>query len=100
MKRHYFPVPALTISFPFLFPELALTIPFPYNKFPNKLAPKVPNNILQNPPFYSFISFLIVLVTPFRKMLESSRAWMIFIMSFTSSFENLKVVFLEPCIFF
>ena len=45
----------------------ALTISFPDNKFPNKLAPRVPNGILKNPPFYYFVSFLIVLVTPFNK---------------------------------
>ena len=75
------PVPAPTIPFPFLFsyeledegryeaeefkerrPQPALTIPFPVNQFTNKLAPKVPNNILINPPFCSFVSFLIVLV--------------------------------------
>ena len=67
-------MPALTIPFPFLFPEPALTISFPVNKLPNKLAPKIPNIMLKNPPFYSFVSFLIVLVTPFSKMLESSRA--------------------------
>ena len=61
-------------SFSFLFPEPALTIPFPVNKFPNKLAHKVPNNTLKNPPLGSFVSFLIVLVTPFSKILESSRA--------------------------
>ena len=33
-------------------------------------------------------------------MLESSRAWTIFIMSFISSFEIIKVVVPEPCIFF
>ena len=77
-KSHCFPEPALTIPFPFLFceaedegrykveefkerrPEPALTIPFPDNKFPNKLAPHVPNNILKNPPFCSFVSFIIV----------------------------------------
>ena len=52
-----FPEPALTIPFPFLFPEPALTIPYPVNKFPNKLAPEVPKNILKNPPFCSFVSF-------------------------------------------
>ena len=51
---------ALTIPYPFLFPEPALTIPFPVNKFSNRLAPKVPHNILENPPFCSFVSFLIV----------------------------------------
>ena len=53
--------------------EPALTITFPV-KFPNKVAPKVPNDIFENPPFCSFASFLIVLVTPFSKILESSRA--------------------------
>ena len=55
-------LPAFTIYFPFLFPKRALTIPFYVNKFPNKLAPRVPNNIFKNPPFCSF-SFFIVLVT-------------------------------------
>ena len=73
-KSHSFPEPALTILFPFLFPELALRIPFPVKKFSIKVAPKVPNNILKNPPFCSFVSFLIVLVTPFIKILEFSRA--------------------------
>ena len=40
-------------------PEPALKIPFPVNKFPNKLAPKVLNNILKNPPFCSFVYFLL-----------------------------------------
>ena len=84
----------------FLFPEAALTIPFPAYKFPKKLAPKVPNNILKNLPFCSFDSFLIVLVTPFSEILESSRVWIIFFMSFISSFEIIKVVVPEPCIFF
>ena len=33
-------------------------------------------------------------------MLESLRAWAIFIMSFISSFEIIKVFVPEPCIFF
>ena len=74
LKIQSFPVPALTIRFPFLQPELALTIPFPANKFPNKLGPKVPYIILKNPPFCSFVSFLIVFATLFSKILESSRA--------------------------
>ena len=68
--------------------------------FPTKLAPKVQNNIPKNPPFCSFVSFLIVLVTPVNKILESSRAWTIFIMSFISSFKIIEVVVPEPCIFF
>ena len=60
--------------FSFLFPEPALVIPFPVTKFLNKLAPKVPNNVLKSPPFCSFVSFFIVLVTHFTKILEFSRA--------------------------
>ena len=50
-------MPACTIPFPFLLPEPALIIPFPANKFPNKLAPKVPNKMLKDPPFCSFFFF-------------------------------------------
>ena len=39
-------------------------------------------------------------MTPFSKILESLRAWAIFIMSFISSFEVIKVVVQKPCIFF
>ena len=76
--------------------------------FPNKLAPKIPTNIPKNLLFYSFVSFLIVLVTPFNKILESSRDWIIFKISFIYSFEIIKVVVCkaesergpEPCISF
>ena len=99
-KSHSFPKPTLTIPFPFSFPEPVLTIPFLANKFPDKLARKVTNNIRKNPPFSSFDSFLIALVTPFNKTLESSRYWTIFIMSFVSPFEIIKAVVPEPCILF
>ena len=52
LKIPFFPVTALTIPFHFLFPEPALTMSFPATKFPNKLAPKVPNNILKNSPIF------------------------------------------------
>ena len=39
-------------------------------------------------------------MTPFSKILESPRARTIFIMSFISSFEIIKVVVPEPYIFF
>ena len=80
-------------------PEPAVTIPFPAKMFPNRLAPKVHNHLLKNPPFCYFALFLIVFAIPFSKKLECSRAWTIFIISFISSFETIKVV-LEPCIFF
>ena len=54
MRQYYksiLPSPALTI------PSPALCISLPVKRFPNKLAPNVPNNILRNPPFYCFISF-------------------------------------------
>ena len=47
-----------------------------------------------------FILFLVVLVTPFSKILESSRAWTIFFISLISLFEIIKAVLSEPCIFF
>ena len=72
--RFLLPKPALKIPFPFLFSKPALKIPFPVNKFPNKLAPKVPYNILKNPPYCSFASFFIVLLAPFSKTLEFSKA--------------------------
>ena len=64
--------------------------------------------MLKNTPFCSFVLFLIVLVTPFNKILECSRAWTIFMLSFISLFEIIKVVVRgvedegrpEPCIFF
>ena len=65
---------SLTIPFPFLFPEPALRIPFPDNKFPNTLAPKVPNNSPKNYPFCSFVPFSIALLISFNRILESSRA--------------------------
>ena len=65
LKSHCFLEPALTILFSFLFPEPAYTIPFCVNEFPNKLAPKVPNDILKSPPLCFFVSFSVVLVAPF-----------------------------------
>ena len=51
--------PALTM------PSLTLILPLPVNRFPNILAPNVPSNILRNPHFCSFASFLIVSLKPF-----------------------------------
>ena len=66
------PSPAFTIPSPALaIPSPVLIIPFPpVNKFPNKLAPNLPSNILKNPLLYSLVSFSIVLVTPFNKIPE------------------------------
>ena len=81
-------------------PSPVRTIPFPpVNKFPNKLAPKVPKSIPKSPPLCYLVSFSIVLVTPFNKIPEFSKASVIFIISFMSScsINNLTP---EPCIFF
>ena len=96
------PSPARTIPLPFP----ALIIPFPpVIKLPNKLAPNVPSNILKNQPFCFSVSFSIVLVTPFNKIPEFSRASIIFIISYMSSCSIINLtpaplVAPEPCIFF
>ena len=76
----------LTPSPALITPSPARTIPLlPVNKFPNKLAPNVPSNILKSPPLCSLVSFSIVLVTPFNKIPQFSNASIIFIISFMSS---------------
>ena len=61
---------------------------FPVNMLLNKLVPKVPNNILKNPFFPA--SFSTVLVIPFNKILEFSRAGTIFVMSFISAYQKTR----------
>ena len=53
------PSPALIVPWP------ALIVPLPVNRFPNKLAPNVPNNMPRNPPFCYFASLLIALLKHF-----------------------------------
>ena len=38
-------------------PSPALIVLLPVNRFPDKLAPKGPNNTLKNPSFCSFLYF-------------------------------------------
>ena len=45
-------------------PSPDLIVPLPVKRFPNKIAPRGPNNIPRKPPFLSFASFLIVSLTP------------------------------------
>ena len=79
-------LPALNVPFP------SLIVPLPVYKFPNKLAPKVPNSIPRN-PFFLFYSFiLIVLLTPFINKLDSSSDLTIFIISFIFPYEIIHVV--------
>ena len=92
----------LTSLFSFSF-FISVTISYnslPVNILPNTLAPKVPNNIPNHPSFCYFLSFLIVLVATFNKILECSGAWQIFIMPFPSSLEIIEVVVPKPCIIF
>ena len=76
-----------------------LNVLFPVKRFPNKLAPKVPNNIPRNPPFCYFASFLNALLTPFVYKPDSSRDSIISIISFISSFKIINVVLPDPNIF-
>ena len=46
-------------------PGRVANAPLPVNRFPNKLAPKTPNKIMESPPLCSFASILIVWLTPF-----------------------------------
>ena len=74
----------------------ALIVPLPVNRFPNKLAPNVSNNILRNPPFRSFALFLIVSLTPFINNPDCSRDLTIPMISIISSLESINVVVLDP----
>ena len=76
----------------FLRTVLALIGPLPVKRFPNKLAPKVSNNIPRNYSFCSFASFLIVSLMSFINHPDSSRDLTIFIISFISLLEIISVV--------
>ena len=86
------PSPALIASHPWLETMLLL----PVNKFSNKLGLKVPNNIPRNPPVYSFVSFLIVSLTPFINKQDLSSDLTTFIISFISPLEIINVVAPDP----
>ena len=74
----------------------ALTVPLPVKKYPDKVANKVPNNILRNPPFCSFVSFLMVWLTPFITKPDSLGDLFI---SMISSIEIINAVAPGPNIF-
>ena len=59
--------------------------PMPPSIFPDKLAPNVPN-ILRNPPFWSFASFLILYLTTVINKIDCSNDLTFFMTSFISSF--------------
>ena len=62
------------------------------NRFPDKLAPNVPINLLRNPPFCYFLSFWIVSLPSFFSKTEFSEDLTIFIKSSISYFEIAHVV--------
>ena len=64
----------------------------PANRFPNKPVPNVPDNILKNSPFRSFVSFLIVSLTPFVNKPDYLRDLTVFIRSFMPPLEMINVV--------
>ena len=70
----------------------ALIVPLPVNRFPNKLAPNVPNNILRSATFCSFASFLIVSLTHYMNKLDSSSDLTFFMISLIFSFEIIRAV--------
>ena len=84
---------------PFLFPGPVLTKPFHDNIFPSKIDPRVPTSVPKKPLSYLFVLFSIVSVTPFSKISECPVAWIIFIITFISSFEVIEVIVPEPCFF-
>ena len=51
----------------------------------------MPNGMLRNSPFCSFVSFGIVSLTPFNIKLDSSKDLIILIMSSISSFDIIRV---------
>ena len=80
-------------------PSPALIVPLPVNRFSNKLAAKVTNNIPRNSPFCYFALFLIVSLTPFINKPDSSRDLTILMISFISSLEIINVAVPDPNIF-
>ena len=73
-------------------PSPALIVHLPVNRFPNKLAPNVPNSILKNVPFCFMASFLIVSLIPSIINTDPLSYLLVFLISFISS---LKVITLE-----
>ena len=73
-------------------PSPDLIVPLPVNRFPNKLIPDVPNNILKNPPFYFFALFLYFLLRFFINKSDSLRYLTIFMKSFIISFEIINAI--------
>ena len=76
-------------------PSPALITPLLVNALPKTRAANVPN-IGRNPPFCSFVSFLIVSLIPFNNNLDYTSDLTTFIISTISSFEIINAVVPYP----
>ena len=77
---------------------LAFT-PLPVYRFPNNLAPNLPNNILRNPSFLFFCFIFNCFLKPFINKPDSLRDLTIFMISSISSIKTLNAVVPDPTIF-
>ena len=68
----------------------------PANRFPDKLVPNITDNMLRNPPFYSFASFSFVSLTPYFNKSDSPRDLTICMISCISFFKIISVVIHDP----
>ena len=55
-----------------LCPWLVAIAPFPIHRFPDKLAPNLPNNIPSSPVFVPLLCFLVFSLAPFINTPDSS----------------------------
>ena len=75
-------------------------MPLPVTRLSNGVAHNVPNKTLQNAPFRSFASFLIVLLNPVINKPDYSVDLTIFMISFISLSEIINVVIAGRNLFF
>ena len=73
-------------------PSRDLIVLLAVNKFPNILATNISINLLRNPPFCYVASFFVILLSSFINKPDSSWDVTIFMISFISSLEIIKVV--------
>ena len=64
-------------------------------RFPNKLAPNVPDNMLRIPSFYYFTSFLIVSLTAFVNKLRESQFLRDLIILMITSISSFKFIYVS-----
>ena len=80
-------------------PGLVAIVPLLVYRFPNKLTPKVPNNVPRSPPFCSFTSFLIVWLTLYINKPDFSSDSIICMISLISSLAIINIVLPDLNIF-